>query len=66
MRTIFIHLLLHLTVILTVCAQDDFFDRLADSTLLLTKQNVQYDPGYYTITYPDGDVPADKGVCTMW
>jgi uncharacterized protein YijF (DUF1287 family) len=59
-------LLLHLTVILTVCAQDDFFDRLADSTLLLTKQNVQYDPGYYTITYPDGDVPADKGVCTMW
>ena len=30
----------------------------------LTKQHVDYDPGYFTIAYPNGDVPKDKGVCT--
>ncbi|MBA3727376.1 MAG: DUF1287 domain-containing protein [Armatimonadetes bacterium] len=23
-----------------------------------------YDPGYFEIAYPNGDLPADKGVCT--
>lgn len=45
-------------------AQSSFFDRLADSTLTLTKQAVRYDPSYFSITYPNGDVPSDKGVCT--
>lgn len=45
-------------------SQNLFFDRLADSTLQLTKQKVTYDPAYFTIKYPNGDVPADKGVCT--
>lgn len=45
-------------------AQSKFFDRLADSTLSLTKQIVQYDGTYYQIAYPNGDVPPDKGVCT--
>ncbi|QQS37373.1 MAG: DUF1287 domain-containing protein [Ignavibacteriales bacterium] len=45
-------------------AQSDFFVELADSTLTLTKQKVTYSPDYVTITYPNGDVPADKGVCT--
>jgi hypothetical protein len=30
----------------------------------LTSQAVSYDPGYYSISYPNGDVPADRGVCT--
>ncbi len=30
----------------------------------LTKQEVTYDPGYYSIDYPNGDIPADRGVCT--
>jgi len=30
----------------------------------LTKQNVQYDPSYYSIPYPNGDIASDKGVCT--
>src|SRR5205085_7756500 len=25
---------------------------------------LRYDPGYTRIGYPDGDVPADRGVCT--
>jgi len=44
--------------------QTDFFLQLADSALTLTKQSVQYDPSYVTIAYPNGDVPANKGVCT--
>jgi len=28
-----------------------------------SKQSVSYDPSYYTINYPNGDVPANKGVC---
>lgn len=30
----------------------------------LTQDNVTYDPSYFSIDYPKGDVPADKGVCT--
>lgn len=37
---------------------------LSDSALELTKQNVTYDPSYFSIDYPNGDIPSDKGVCT--
>ena len=47
-----------------VLGQDPYFLRLADSALLLTKDKVTYDPSYFTIPYPNGDVPKDKGVCT--
>jgi len=45
-------------------SQDSFFQRLADSALTLTKQQVNYDPSYFVIKYPNGDVPKNKGVCT--
>ncbi|MDR3237290.1 MAG: DUF1287 domain-containing protein [Spirochaetia bacterium] len=41
-----------------------FYERLADSALALTKENVVYDASYYRISYPLGDVPAGVGVCT--
>lgn len=44
--------------------QINFFQNLADSTVTLTKQKVSYDPSYFSISYPNGDVPKDKGVCT--
>jgi uncharacterized protein YijF (DUF1287 family) len=44
--------------------QTDFCSKLSDAALELTKQRVRYDPAYYRIGYPDGDVPADRGVCT--
>ncbi|MDH6304461.1 uncharacterized protein YijF (DUF1287 family) [Parabacteroides sp. PF5-5] len=50
--------------IYTVSAQNRFYERLADSTLTLTKQYVRYDPAYVVLDYPNGDVPANKGVCT--
>ncbi|MFI1770933.1 DUF1287 domain-containing protein [Thalassobellus citreus] len=37
---------------------------LSDAALELTKQKVTYDPSYFSIEYPNGDVPSNKGVCT--
>ena len=39
-------------------------DKLVVAALASTKCNVIYDPAYYTIKYPGGDVPAGRGVCT--
>lgn len=59
--------LLILSVILFVFfakAQTQFAQKLSDAALSLTKDMVTYDPAYYSIKYPNGDVAADKGVCT--
>lgn len=37
---------------------------LSEAALELTKDKVVYDPSYFSIGYPNGDVPAGKGVCT--
>jgi uncharacterized protein YijF (DUF1287 family) len=49
---------------LHLIGQSHFYDSLADSTVTLTKQYVRYDPTYFKLEYPNGDVPADRGVCT--
>lgn len=64
MRKFFASLSLIALVYGPVLAQSDFYIQLADSAMTLTKQNVRYDPAYFSIDYPNGDVPADKGVCT--
>lgn len=51
-------------LVVTSEAQTNFYDKLADSAFTLTKQTVKYDPSYFTVGYPNGDVPANKGVCT--
>jgi len=45
-------------------AQSDFFKQLSTAALELTHVKVDYDPQYFSIDYPKGDVPANKGVCT--
>ncbi len=45
-------------------AQQSFQDKLSAKAILLTKDKVVYDGTYYVIDYPNGDVPANKGVCT--
>ena len=45
-------------------AQDDFYFQLAEKALALTEDHVTYDPSYFSIDYPNGDVPSHKGVCT--
>jgi uncharacterized protein YijF (DUF1287 family) len=44
--------------------QTRFYTQLAQNALSLTEQQVRYDPSYFKIAYPNGDVPANKGVCT--
>ncbi|NDW18558.1 DUF1287 domain-containing protein [Dysgonomonas sp. 216] len=41
-----------------------FYEELSNAALSLTKDRVIYDPNYYRIGYPNGDVPAGRGVCT--
>jgi len=36
--------------------------RLAAAALAHSKESVSYDSGYYEISYPNGDIPASKGV----
>ena len=47
-----------------VAAQAVFFADLAHAAENLTSERVRYDPSYFSIAYPNGDVPADRGVCT--
>jgi uncharacterized protein YijF (DUF1287 family) len=53
-----------LTILLYTYTQEDFFLRLSDAAIELTLDRVKYDPSYFVIKYPNGDVPANKGVCT--
>jgi uncharacterized protein len=48
----------------TLPAGSAYGRRLAAAAMELTRDRVTYDPAYFSIKYPMGDVPADKGVCT--
>jgi uncharacterized protein YijF (DUF1287 family) len=39
-------------------------NKLSIAAIELTKDKVVYDPSYFSIDYPNGDVPKGKGVCT--
>ncbi len=45
-------------------AHKDFYGKLSDAALSIVDSSIEYDPAYYKIPYPNGDVPAGKGVCT--
>jgi len=61
-RTIFIFGIVAIVVL--VRGQEDIAARLSDAALLLISQEVVYDPAYYSIGYPNGDVPEGRGVCS--
>ncbi len=42
----------------------NFYDSLSTAAIGLTHQKVIYDPSYYSIDYPNGDIPSGLGVCT--
>lgn len=44
--------------------KNDFALKLAEVAYNLTKDFVIYDASYFQIEYPNGDIPANKGVCT--
>jgi hypothetical protein len=39
-------------------------NKLSKAAIDLTKDKVIYDPSYFSIDYPNGDIPEGKGVCT--
>lgn len=41
-----------------------FSQRLVQAALERVRHTVRYDPAYVKLDYPNGDVPADTGVCT--
>lgn len=43
---------------------DDFAQNLVVAAIERTKENVTYNPNYFSIEYPNGDVPKEYGVCT--
>ena len=45
-------------------AGQSFSEQLVDAAMERTKHRVRYDGRYISIAYPNGDVPADIGVCT--
>jgi len=49
---------------LVIFAQETFVQKLDKAAIEITNQKVTYDPSYFRISYPNGDVPSDKGVCT--
>jgi uncharacterized protein YijF (DUF1287 family) len=64
MKKITLCILIYLYTVSSSFGQANFYSKLADSSLTLTKQIVKYDPAYVQIKYPMGDVAANKGVCT--
>lgn len=64
MKTILLPIFLVICTLNNSFGQKSFYEQLSDAALELTKQKVDYDPGYFQLNYPNGDVPAGKGVCT--
>lgn len=61
----FMRIILFLFISFQLCSQNSSSKlSLADAAILLTRDNVIYDPAYVVLKYPMGDVPANKGVCT--
>jgi uncharacterized protein len=47
-----------------VVYESPVLERLVTAAVERTKHAVEYDATYYSIPYPNGDVPEGKGVCT--
>lgn len=45
-------------------AQSDFNNQLSTAALSIINPDIIYDPDYFSMKYPYGDVPPDRGVCT--
>ena len=57
-------LLFLLSALSYAAGQARFSEKLSNAAIELTTQDVAYDPSYFSIVYPNGDIPSGKGVCT--
>lgn len=53
-----------LLFVASIGTEKSFEQKLSDAALSLTADQVVYDPAYFRISYPGGDVPKGRGVCT--
>ena len=45
-------------------AQSDFNNELSTAAISIINPDIIYDPAYFSIQYPNGDISIDRGVCT--
>ncbi len=64
MKVRIVCLYLFLWVATGATAQNSLAERLSAAAVELTLEQVTYDPSYFSIPYPNGDVPEGLGVCT--
>ena len=58
-------LFLSISIVLQAQSKSISFDvKLANAGVSIEDASIMYDGSYYRIDYPDGDVPANIGVCT--
>lgn len=43
---------------------DTFSEKLSQASISIIDPSIDYDPAYFSIQYPNGDVPKNKEVCT--
>lgn len=48
----------------TIAKANTFEEKLALSAISIIDPTIEYDPSYFAIKYPNGDIPKGKGVCT--
>jgi len=41
-----------------------FEEKLSEAAISIIDPSIDYDPAYFSIKYPNGDIPPNKGVCT--
>lgn len=41
-----------------------FAEKLSNAAVSIIDSSIDYDPAYFSIEYPNGDIPKNKGVCT--
>ena len=41
-----------------------FEEKLSEAAISIIDPSIDYDPTYFAIEYPNGDIPVNKGVCT--
>ena len=64
--------LLLITISFFTCSQKEnntvvektFEEKISDAAISIIDDSIEYDPTYFSIKYPNGDVPKNKGVCT--
>lgn len=68
MKKIFTSLFFTLILTTPLFAQDleegeaEFLNKLSEAAIKLTKTEVTFDPSYFVIEYPNGDIPSHLGV----